>query len=141
MNHLGKLARPKKRADNLIFDSFLDNIECLNTAKFFYIRSICSASYSKGKFHKLSCAFENNTAAVLHAYCTCVAGKGGFCNHIYALLKMLAQFVLDDLSEIPGKLPCTSRPCGWTVFMTKGIEKFRALKRERKLPYVSPAKR
>lgn len=28
---------------------------------------------------------------------------------------MLAQFVLDDLSEIPGKLPCTSRPCGWTV--------------------------
>lgn len=28
---------------------------------------------------------------------------------------MLAQFVLDDFSEIPGKLPCTSRPCGWTV--------------------------
>ena len=111
----GKTGKTKKRADNIIFDSFLDNIEFLNTANFFYIRSICSASYSKGKFHKLSCAFQNHTAAILHAYCTCVAGKGGFCNHIYALLKMLAQFVLDDLSEIPGKLPCTSRPCGWTV--------------------------
>ena len=111
----GKTGKTKKRADNLIFDSFLDNIECLNTANFFYIRSICSASYSKGKFHKLSCAFQNHTAAILHAYCTCVAGKGGFCNHIYALLKMLAQFVLDDLSEIPGKLHCTSRPCGCTV--------------------------
>ena len=33
----GKTGKTKKRADNLIFNSFLDNIECLNAANFFYI--------------------------------------------------------------------------------------------------------
>lgn len=27
----------------------------------------------------------------------------------------MAQFVLDKLDNIPLQLPCTSRPCGWTV--------------------------
>ena len=73
----GKTGKTKKRADNIIFDSFLDNIECLNTPNFFHIRSICSASYSKGKFHKLSCAFQNHTAAILHAYCSLYCWKRG----------------------------------------------------------------
>lgn len=85
----GKIGNIKKRVDNLIFDSFLDNIECLNIVKFFYIRSICSVLYFKGKFYKLSCVFENNIVVVLYVYCICVVGKGGFCNYIYVLLKML----------------------------------------------------
>lgn len=110
----GKTGKLHKRADALIYDSYLDNIECLNTNSFFYVRSICSASYSKNKLHKLSCAFDSS-AQIVYSYCSCVAGKGGFCNHIYSLLKMLAQFVLDGLSVIPQKMACTSRPCGWTV--------------------------
>lgn len=34
---------------------------------------------------------------------------------LYGLLKLLAQFVLDKSDSIPLQLPCTSRPCGWTV--------------------------
>ena len=34
---------------------------------------------------------------------------------MYALFKLIAQFVLDKLESIPLQLPCTSRPCGWTV--------------------------
>ena len=51
----------------------------------------------------------------MHGYCSCKAGQGGFCNHIYALLELMAQFVLDKLDNIPLQLPYTSRSCGWSV--------------------------
>ena len=56
-----------------------------------------------------------SSAAVKYAYCTCKAGKGGWCNHMYALMKVIAKFSLEELKCIPKLLPCTSRPCGWTV--------------------------
>ena len=34
---------------------------------------------------------------------------------MYALLKLVAQFALDKMKSIPELMPCTSRPCGWTV--------------------------
>ena len=34
---------------------------------------------------------------------------------MYALFKLIAQFVLHKLESIPLQLPFTSRPCGWTV--------------------------
>ena len=111
----GKTGKTQRRADSLLFDSFLDSISCSNDINFFYVKAVCSASYTKGQYHQLSCSFSHAKAKVNYAYCTCKAGKGGFCNHIYALFKLLAQFVLDKLNEVPPQLPCTSRPCGWTV--------------------------
>ena len=57
----------------------------------------------------------NSSAAVKNAYCTCKAGKDGWCNHMYALMKVIAKFSWEELKCIPELLPCTSRPCGWTV--------------------------
>jgi len=111
----GKTGKTQKRAGNLLFDNFLDNLHCCQSNVLFYIRGVCSASYRKGQFHKLSCALDIKSAEIKYAYCTCIAGGGGFCNHIYAMLKLIAQFALDKLQEIPEQLPCTSRPCGWTV--------------------------
>ena len=34
---------------------------------------------------------------------------------MYALMKVIAKFSLEELKCIPELLPCTSRPCGWTV--------------------------
>ena len=56
-----------------------------------------------------------SSAAVKYAYCSCRAGKGGWCNHMYALMKVIAKFSLEEFNCIPELLPCTSRPCGWTV--------------------------
>lgn len=111
----GKTAKTKKRAENMLSDNFLDNIFCCNQEPFFYIKAICSASYRKNTFHQLSCCINSKTTIVEYAFCSCVAGNGGFCNHIYALLKIVGQFALDKLDTIPELLPCTSRPCGWTV--------------------------
>lgn len=110
-----KTAKTSKRAENLLYDNFLDNLQCFHSQDFFYIRGICSASYTKSQSHTLSLALENQSATVKYAQCSCRAGKGGFCNHSYALMKLIAQFVLDKCEEIPQRLPCTSRPCGWTV--------------------------
>ena len=38
-----------------------------------------------------------------------------FATTLYGLLKLVAQFVLNRLDNVPQQLPCTSRPCGWTV--------------------------
>jgi hypothetical protein len=92
----GKTGKTKKRADNLLYDNFLDSVSCR-----LYVRAICCASYTKSQFHQLSCSFSKSNAQILYAYCTCKAGQGGFCNHIYAILKLIAQFVLDKLEEIP----------------------------------------
>ena len=86
----------------------------MNEDDFFYVRAICGASYRKEN-HKLSFALMKSSAAVKYAYCSCRAGKGGWCNHMYALMKVIAKFSLEEFNCIPELLPCTSRPCGWTV--------------------------
>ena len=48
-------------------------------------------------------------------YCTCKDGNGRFCNHVYAQLKLVAQFILNRLDNVPQQLTCTYRPCWWTV--------------------------
>ena len=111
----GKTGKTQRRAANLLFDNFLDSILCSFDTNFFYVKAVCSASYTKSQYHQLSCSLSKTTAQVIYGYCTCKAGKGGFCNHMYALFKLIAQFVLDKLESIPLQLPCTSRPCGWTV--------------------------
>ena len=72
----------------------------------------CRASYRKEN-HKLSFALMKACAAVKYAYCTCKAGKGGWCNHMYALMKVIAKFSLKELKYIPELLPCTSAEAMW----------------------------
>ena len=110
----GKTAKLNKRTEQLLNDNFHDNINCLNEGSFFYVRAICGASYRKEN-HKLCFAIKKSSSAVKYAYCTCRAGKGGWCNHVYALMKVIAKFSLEESKCIPELLPCTSKPCGWTV--------------------------
>ena len=110
----GKTAKLNKRTEQLLNDNFHDNISCLNEGNFFYVRAICGASYRKEN-HKISFAILKSSSAVKYACCTCRAGKGGWCNHVYGLMKVIAKFSLEESKCIPELLPCTSKPCGWTV--------------------------
>ena len=80
----------------------------------FYVPAICGASYRKEN-HKLCLAIKKSSSAVKYAYCTCRAGKGGWCNHVYALMKVTAKFSLEESKCIPELLPYISKTCGWTV--------------------------
>ena len=95
-------------------ENFHDNISCLNEDDFFYVCAICGATYRKEN-HKLRFALMTSSAAVKYAYCSYRAGKGGWCNNMYALMKVITKSSLEKFKCIPKLLPCTSRPCGWTV--------------------------
>ena len=47
--------------------------------------------------------------------CSCVAGAGGFCHHVIALLFYIAHCKQSGLMAIPDDLTCTSLPQRWSV--------------------------
>ena len=63
----------------------------------------------------MHCYKKESSSAVIDAYCTFRAGKGGWCNHVYALMKVIAKFSVEESKCIPELLSCTIKPCGWTV--------------------------
>jgi hypothetical protein len=83
----GKTGKTQKRADNLLYENFLDSVLCSHDTNHSYVKAICCASYTKSQYHELSCSFSKTSAQILYVYCSCKAGQGGFCNHVYALLK------------------------------------------------------
>ncbi len=56
-------------------------------------------------------SFEGR-AQVITAHCSCIAGCGGICNHIFALLYQMVDYFSDDLQQIPIDVSKTSRPTG-----------------------------
>jgi len=70
----------------------------------------------------LVCVLEDNKRAkVLRAHCSCKAGSGGHCNHVFALLLQLNDFSCSGLSEIPVSLTCTSKPKQWHIPRSNSI--------------------
>ena len=41
------------------------------------------------------------TGEVYKAICSCPAGKSGYCNHVMALLYEIAEYSLNQLTEVP----------------------------------------
>lgn len=58
----------------------------------FYFMSSCHHSFRKhDPPHNLKVTLCIVSGKVKHAYCTCVAGSVGFCNHVLALMKIPCQ--------------------------------------------------
>ena len=55
------------------------------------------------------------TGEVYKAKCSCPAGKSGYCNHVMALLYKIAEYSLNQLTEIPQENACTSVLRKWGV--------------------------
>ena len=109
----------KKRTEQLSNDNFNDNISCLNERNFFVCSSHLWNWLQKRKSQTILCFKKKSSSAVKYAYCTCTAGKGGWCNHVYALMKLIAKFSLEEAKCIPQLRSCTSKPCGWTVLQKR----------------------
>ena len=52
---------------------------------------------------------------VLFARCNCIAGQGGCCKHVAALLYTLLDFINMDTKEVPKDLTCTQVGQRWNV--------------------------
>ena len=55
------------------------------------------------------------TGEVQYAKCSCVAGQGGCCKHVAALLYSLMDFVNLGLQNVPEELTCTQVAQKWSV--------------------------
>ncbi len=58
---------------------------------------------------------DQANADVIYAKCNCMAGQGGCCKHVAALLYTLVDYVNMDLEEIPLELTCTQKGQKWHV--------------------------
>ncbi|RMX48381.1 hypothetical protein pdam_00025034 [Pocillopora damicornis] len=81
--------------------------------------ALCFRSQRKNEEpHKLSlkCGRGNNgDAKVLETSCSCKAGAGGHCHHMFALLYLLTHWSLLNLGEIPADKTCSNLPQAWSV--------------------------
>ena len=73
----------------------------------FQVKGKCRASMSKREIHNVNVSLFRSNSQVKTAYCTCKAGKSQYCNHVMALLLELADYSLNQLTEVPEEQVCT----------------------------------
>ena len=80
------------------------------TSSYSIIRAAVLPSQKQTGFYQVHIAANTTTGTVLHATCTCIAGKCGACNHVAALM-----FALDNHNRSASTPSCTSLPSQWNV--------------------------
>jgi len=84
-----------RKAQTFLDDEYLHEIVTSKDQRYFYFKANCSHSFRKNDApHSLKVALCVLSGRVEHAYCSCVAGADGYCNHVLALMLKLAKFTL-----------------------------------------------
>ena len=73
----GKTGKTQKRADNFLYENFLDSVSCSHDTNHSYVRAICCASYTKSQYHQLSCALSK-IVHKFYMHTTCKPGQGAY---------------------------------------------------------------
>lgn len=112
-----------RKAKTFLEDEYLESIKCCHDQRYFYVRAKCCHSFRKNDPpHDLKLALCIISGEVESCFCSCVAGKVGYCNHSLALMFKLCKFSLnkcvstEDLSsesDQQQKLACTSQLQQW----------------------------
>lgn len=110
-----------KRGEQFIEEKYIDlnSVYTKQSDDYFCIKGLCGASL-KAKDRWIFAVLCKSSANVEFSFCFCRSGKPGTCSHTYALLKMVAKWVLDGRTEIPIQKACTSTPCVWSVPQSRG---------------------
>jgi len=110
-----------QRGEQFIEENYIDvnSVHTKQNDDLFSIKGVCAASLKK-KDRWIFLILSKSTAEIKFGYCQCPAGKAGTCSHAYALLKMLAKWVIDRLPIVPVEKACTSKPCTWSIPQSRG---------------------
>lgn len=120
-----KIKKHFQRGHQLLEENFVDlnSIYSKQNESFFSIKGTCAASL-KQKDRWVFIVIKKSSGDIEFAKCQCPAGKAGTCSHSYAILKIVAKWVIDGLTLIPQQKACTAKPCIWSVPQSRGrIEK------------------
>ena len=112
-----------RKATTFLQDEYLKGILVASDDNCFYFKSSCHHSFRKNDPpHNLKVTLCIVSGKVKHAYCTCVAGSVGFCNHVLALMMKICKFTLyecknvndlDNEGDMQAKQSCTSMLQQW----------------------------
>ena len=112
-----------KKVKTYLEEEYFKNIVCTSDEKHFYFKSSCYHRYrKKDSPHRLQIVLCIVTASVKHAYCSCVAGQGGFCNHVLGLMLKICRYgvykckdicELDNEDDMTASVACTSTLQMW----------------------------
>ena len=113
-----------RKAKTFLNDEYLKDIEANSDQKCFYLRTKCYHSYKKIEApHDLRLCLCIVSGQVIHANCSCKAGKVGYYNHVLALMFKACTFCLYDskstvdwcqVEDEQLDLACTSQLWGGT---------------------------
>ena len=87
---------------------------------YFYVKARCKASMKK-ELRNVRIQLCKRTSEVYKATCSCPAGKSGYCNHVMALLYEIAEYSLNQLTEVPREKACTTVLRKWGVPGTRRL--------------------
>ena len=84
------------RGEQFLEENFLDisSIHSKQSDKLFCLKGVCAASMKK-KDRVIFIAMNKNDASVSYSFCQCPAGKAGTCFHAFALMKLVAKWMID----------------------------------------------
>ena len=77
----------------------------------------------KKKLRNVRIQLFNRTGELYKATCSFPAGRSGYCNHVMALLYEIAEYSLNQLTEVPQEKACTSVLRKWGVPGNKEVIK------------------
>ena len=81
-----------RKATTFLQDEYLKEILAASDESYFYFKAQCHHSFRKNDPpHNLKVALCIVSGKVNHAYCTCVAGAVGFCNHVLAFMMKVCK--------------------------------------------------
>jgi hypothetical protein len=90
-----------RKAKTFLEDEYLKDVLAASDNNYFYFKAFCYHSYRKNDDpHNLKLGLCLLTGNVQHAFCSCVAGSVGFCNHILGLMMKLCKLSLYDCKDI-----------------------------------------
>ena len=105
-----------ERGEQLVEEDYISpyTVYVKNTEHLYCIKGLSTASL-KVENRWITLAICKETANVIYADCKCASGHLGTCSHSFALMKLFAKWVLDNKSEVPEEVACTSKPCVWSA--------------------------
>ena len=83
-------------------------------SKLFLVKAYVAASMKDIRY-SVNVRLDMETSSVVHANCSCKAGKGGCCKHVAALLYTIVDFSNLKLHYVPEEVTCTQVLQKWSV--------------------------
>lgn len=97
-----------------------------NEENMYFIKCCCYRSLRKNeKPHDTVILLKESKEKIANAqkaHCSCKAGSGGHCSHVFALLYQLNDFSCLKIKDIPSDATCTSLPQQWHIPRAPSIQ-------------------